>query len=252
MTPIEVFLPFEMEVTYGAALHLMIANTLFPHSTDSTPGYSWSQEAHSILDEMVSKGNMLAAARKTELSHLESLFNELAARIERAGLQALTLATPEGYMNGGAGAGAVGATAENVNVDVDVHGNVMAGAGDIHPVDAAQGHIHAHGHGRHQQQQQLQHPLPPPHMHDPTGVIDPALGMDAHTHANAHAHAHAHVHGPYGDLHSSPSSSLPHLANSAELLSEIGISSYEFLSIIEQIGGSESSSVLDPSPSWKG
>ncbi|OJI96044.1 hypothetical protein ASPVEDRAFT_35372 [Aspergillus versicolor CBS 583.65] len=224
---LEVFLPFEMEVTYGAALHLMIANTLFPHSTDSTPGYSWSHEAHSILDEMVSKGNMLAAARKTELSHLESLFKELAARIERAGLQALTLATPEGYMNAGAGA------AENVNVNA----NVMGSAGDIHPVDA-QGYIHSQGQGHPNHHHQLQHP----HMHDPTGVIDPALGMDAH--------AHTHVHGPYGDLHSSPSS-LPHLANSAELLSEIGISSYEFLSIIEQIGGSESS-VLDPSPSWKG
>lgn len=218
-----------MEVTYGAAIHLMIANTLFPHSTDSTPGYSWSQEAHSILDEMVSKGNMLAAARKTELSHLESLFNELAARIERAGLQALTLTTPEGYMNGGAG------EAENLNV--------VSGAGVIHPVDT-QGHIpiHGHGHPQPQQLQQLQHPHP--HMHDPTGVLDSALGMDAH--------AHAHAHGPYGDLQSSPSSPLPHLANSAELLSEIGISSYEFLSIIEQIGGPESSSVLDPSPSWKG
>lgn len=52
------------------------------------------------------------------------------------------------------------------------------------------------------------------------------------------------------DPHSIPwdpepgSPSLPHLANGVELLDEVGISPYEFLSIIEQIDGMENS-VLD-------
>ncbi|KAJ5231508.1 uncharacterized protein N7469_006096 [Penicillium citrinum] len=93
---LEVFLPFEMEVTYGAALHLMIANSLFPSATDE---HDYHQEAHSILDEMIFKGNKLAAARKEELSHLEGLFSELTARVERYGLQTLTLTTPEHIRN---------------------------------------------------------------------------------------------------------------------------------------------------------
>ncbi|KAL4920415.1 hypothetical protein BDW62DRAFT_208935 [Aspergillus aurantiobrunneus] len=172
-------------------------------------GCSWSQEAHSILDEMVSKGNMLAAARKTELSHLESLFRELAVRIERSGLQALTLSTPTMDQN------------QNQNHNQHVH------------------NPHSH--------------LNPHHMHE--AVVDPTLGsgLDSHEPPDSHSHSHSHLNTNlntgYGDAQSSPS--LPHLASSAELLSEFGISSYEFLSIIEQMGGSESS-VLDPGQSWKG
>ncbi|KAL4757014.1 transcription factor domain-containing protein [Aspergillus foveolatus] len=170
---LEVFLPFELEVTFGVALHLMMAETLFPHATE---GQSYSHEVHSVLDEMISKGNRLAAARKTELTHLESLFRELAARVERYGLQTLTLATPN-------------------NDETEMH----IGHGDAH---------HSHH-----------------------TAIDPALDE----------------HGIHLDSVSSPS--LPHLGDSVELLSELGISSYEFSSIIEQIGGAESS-VLDPRPSW--
>lgn len=68
-----------------------MANALFPSAGD---GQSHSQEAHAILDEMIAKGNRLAAARKAELTHLEVLFGELAARIERRGLQTLTLFSP--------------------------------------------------------------------------------------------------------------------------------------------------------------
>jgi hypothetical protein len=151
----------------------MMAESLFPHATE---GQSYSHEVHSILDEMIYMGNRLAAARKTELTHLESLFRELAARVERYGLQALTLTTPnydetEMYIRDG---------------------------------DAHQSH---------------------------QTVTDPALDE----------------HGFHLDSESSPS--LPHLGDSVELLSEIGISSYEFSSIIEQIGGAESS-VLDSRPSW--
>lgn len=164
----ETFLPFELEVAYGAALHLMMANTLFPHAVE---GQTYSGEAHCVLDEMISKGNRLAAARKTELTHLEGLFRELATRIERYGLQTLTLTTPNR-------------------------------AGDETIFDSF--------HEQHLDK-------------TTTGAM---LDTDA-------------LHGEEG---SSPP--LHHLANGVERLDEIGISSYEFLSIIEQIGGTDSS-VLD-------
>ena len=153
-----------MEVTYGAALHLMMTKTLFPHATE---GQGYSEQAHSVFDEMVFKGNRLAAARKTELSHLEGLFQELAVRIERHGLQTLALTVPQ------------------------------------------------------TQDGEVPH-YPAQHLQEP--VVDPAL---------------------HEDPVSSPS--FPHLANGVELLDEIGISSYEFQSIIEQIGKTESS-VLDSDP----
>ncbi|RMJ22234.1 putative transcription factor [Aspergillus sp. HF37] len=89
---LEVFLPFELEFTYAAGIHLTMANTLFPHASD---GQSYSKETHLILDEMIYKGNRLAGTRKEELGHLEGLFRELEARIERRGLQTLTLTSPE-------------------------------------------------------------------------------------------------------------------------------------------------------------
>lgn len=165
-----------MEVTYGAALHLMMATTLFPHATEAQ-GYS--EDAHSVLDEMISQGNMIAAARKTELTHLEGLFRELAAQIKRHGLQPLTLTTP------------------------DYAGDQV----DIGP--PAQVH----------------------HLHETTA--DPALD----------------VHAIHGDSVSSPSS-IPPLASGVDLVNEFGISSYEFQSIIDQIGGGETS-LLDYRPSWE-
>lgn len=68
-----------------------MARTLFPHETE---GQIDSPDAHSILDEMIYKGNRLAAVRKADLDHLQILFRELASRIERRGLQTLTLSSP--------------------------------------------------------------------------------------------------------------------------------------------------------------
>lgn len=85
----ETFLPFDLELTYAAALHLTMANALFPPDPDSQ---SYSHVAHSILDEMVLSGNRVAEARKRELIRIEGLFQELARRVEQEGLRILTLA----------------------------------------------------------------------------------------------------------------------------------------------------------------
>ncbi|KAI9034871.1 Zn(II)2Cys6 transcription factor [Aspergillus affinis] len=156
-----------LEYTYGAAILLLMATTLFPHATE---GQSYTAEAHAILDEMIYKGNRLAVTRKTELTHLEGLFCELGARIERRGLQTLTLLSP----------------------DQDV--------GDL--------------------------------THEPeedTTLTGPATMTPS----------------MIGDPGCSPSA-LPPITSNLEFLENIGISSDEFLSIVNQIGNPVSHSILDP------
>ena len=84
-------MPFDLEFTYGAAIHLALANALFPQLEDCP---TFNQLAHSILDEMVSKGNRVAEMRKAELTHLQTLFDELASRAEWRALQTLALSAP--------------------------------------------------------------------------------------------------------------------------------------------------------------
>lgn len=88
---LELFLPFDLEFTYGAAIHLALANTLFPQ-LEGCPTYN--HVAYSILDEMVCKGNRVAEMRKSELAHLQTLFDELATRAEWRALQTLALSAP--------------------------------------------------------------------------------------------------------------------------------------------------------------
>lgn len=88
----EVFLLYDLEFAYGAAIHLAMANALFPQEVD---GHARSEEAHKILSGMVCNGNRVAEVRRDELIHLEALFQELSLRVESSGLQPLTLSTPD-------------------------------------------------------------------------------------------------------------------------------------------------------------
>lgn len=90
---VETFLPFDLEFTYGAALHLIMANAIFPGTAGNE---SYEQQALDILDEMIGRGNRVAAMRKAELVRLQELCQELAVQSERRGLQALTLASLSG------------------------------------------------------------------------------------------------------------------------------------------------------------
>ncbi|GKZ28926.1 hypothetical protein AbraIFM66950_001884 [Aspergillus brasiliensis] len=89
---LDVFLPFDMEFTYGAAMHIAMAGAVFPNVTEGENENCMS-DVHCILDQMIQRGNKLAAARKSELVQLEKLFQEVAERIERRGLETLTLPT---------------------------------------------------------------------------------------------------------------------------------------------------------------
>lgn len=81
-----------MEFTYGAAMHIAMAGAVFPNVTEGE-NQNCMNDAHLILDQMIQRGNKLAAARKSELVQLEKLFREVAERIERRGLETLTLPT---------------------------------------------------------------------------------------------------------------------------------------------------------------
>ncbi|PTB36728.1 hypothetical protein M441DRAFT_149933 [Trichoderma asperellum CBS 433.97] len=85
---LESFLPYDIEFAFGAALHLTIADALFPDVED----YQKSRQiAHQILDGFVSRGSRVAKARRTELSHVETLCQELVAEVQQQGHQTLHL-----------------------------------------------------------------------------------------------------------------------------------------------------------------
>lgn len=184
----ELFLPFDLEFTYGAAVYLAMANTLFPATDEST---LHSQAAHAILDEMISKGNRVAAMRKKELDHLQNLFAELSRRAEDSGFQTLTLATPELDENGSQ-------TQSQAQAQVQSHPTPQA-------------------------QPQLPYPLHPPYQLPGTPYASYA--------------------GPNPQLPNSRDGrsppSFPTEPLNHEFLDNIGISSYEFLSIVEQMGNAD-------------
>ncbi|KAJ5334559.1 hypothetical protein N7452_006962 [Penicillium brevicompactum] len=112
---LEVFLLYNLEFTYAAAIHLAMASALFPEALD---GQASVIDAHSILDQMINNGNKIAQVRKDELVYIESLFLEVATRAETNGMQPLTLShtTQEG-----------GRSSRDVRAEVeaekDPHGN---------------------------------------------------------------------------------------------------------------------------------
>lgn len=70
-----------------------MTDMIFPDEANSQ---NYTTMALSILDELISKGNKVAESRKAELTHLEALCHEVTLQSEQGGLQALTLAGPQG------------------------------------------------------------------------------------------------------------------------------------------------------------
>jgi hypothetical protein len=194
MLGVETFLPFDMEFTYGAALHIAMAGVLFPSVTDSQE--TSLQDAYSILDQMIDKGNKLASARKSELVQLETLFRDLAGRIERRGMEMLVLPVP-----------AV----------------PLAPLPGALPSEAALAQGHAAGHAHTDPQDAALSPAPVDSAHNPETL---PLSMTA-------------------DPGSDSPSEIVHDSANVDFLDSIGISSYEFFSLVNQIGNPESY-VLDP------
>ncbi|KAK1625408.1 hypothetical protein BDP81DRAFT_463935 [Colletotrichum phormii] len=74
---LEVFLTFELEYAYRAAIHFTMANALFPAAV----GADEPAQMRQTHNDMASKGNLVAEVRKAELAHLETLFREFTRRV---------------------------------------------------------------------------------------------------------------------------------------------------------------------------
>ncbi|KAK7229301.1 hypothetical protein V2G26_001471 [Clonostachys chloroleuca] len=177
----DVFLPFDLEFIYGAALHMVMASSLFPGVTD---GQGYVQQVHSIFDDMIGKGNKLAQGHRAELAHLETLFQELARQSEQQGLETLTLRAPDGseYDNFGSQHASLGPEIDPALVMASV---------------------------------------------PPTIGIPLSIG---------------------GDMPPSPTSGTTQPLTNMEFLDNIGISSFDFFDIVDQLGQPEmeNSDILDP------
>ncbi|KAH0421631.1 hypothetical protein CcaCcLH18_13310 [Colletotrichum camelliae] len=87
---LEVFLPYDLEFTYGAALHLAMAGAIFP---DISEDHTNNKAAHEILSDMVTRGNRVAGVRRTELLHVELLFEKLEEQLNSRGHCSLRLSS---------------------------------------------------------------------------------------------------------------------------------------------------------------
>lgn len=70
-------LPYDIDFTFGAAIHLTGATALSPHVFNYN---DCPQSAHKIM--LVSKQNRVALARRKELGHLQSPFQRLVDRVQ--------------------------------------------------------------------------------------------------------------------------------------------------------------------------
>ncbi|KAL4952954.1 hypothetical protein BDW69DRAFT_195255 [Aspergillus filifer] len=197
----EVFLPFDMEFTYAAGMHVMMAGALFPNVMEAQE-FNYVRTAYGILDTMIARGNKLADARKGELVQLEVLFRELAGLIERRGMETLVL-PPAPAMSDSAGPG----PEQSLRLGMDTHvGNdPAAGPASSLPVSGA----------------------------------DTIPGLTTGSSVT-------------GDPES-PSASAQ--GPNMDFLDSIGISSYEFFSLVDQIGHPENLYILDTDNggnSWDG
>jgi proline utilization trans-activator len=71
------FLPFQVEYGLSAAMLLSLMNGIPPNYVSDT---NWSRSVYMIPDQMISKKNLVARLRKTELQELD-------ARLSSSGAQ---------------------------------------------------------------------------------------------------------------------------------------------------------------------
>ncbi|KAK1484272.1 hypothetical protein CCUS01_03984 [Colletotrichum cuscutae] len=68
------------------SITLLYHQALFP-AVIGDDGLSQMEQTHNILDDMISKGNLVAEVRKAELVHLETLFHEFTRRVRDQDLE---------------------------------------------------------------------------------------------------------------------------------------------------------------------
>jgi proline utilization trans-activator len=73
----ECFLPFQLEYDFSAAMLSSLMNAILPSYVSDT---SWYRSVYVILDQMISKKNLVARLRKTELQELDARLLSLRAQ----------------------------------------------------------------------------------------------------------------------------------------------------------------------------
>lgn len=87
-TPLESFLPFDLENLFSSFFILSVISAILP-DTQPDPDFNYREMGFSLLDDMISRGNRVAQLRKSEVELLEELIQPL--------VQAST--PPVGYEN---------------------------------------------------------------------------------------------------------------------------------------------------------
>lgn len=68
-------MPFDLESTWSSAIVLMLTRVVEPSLLRKNE--SWLQKTHVILDEMISRGNLISSLRKAELQQLDDTLTSL-------------------------------------------------------------------------------------------------------------------------------------------------------------------------------
>lgn len=80
--PIEWFLPFDLESAVSAGLVIIMATVSCPSLVESPE--SWLDSISTLLDQIIDKGNLIAADQKRELNELQGLCAKLTATPRRS------------------------------------------------------------------------------------------------------------------------------------------------------------------------
>lgn len=80
-TLLDSFLPFDLESTFVSALVLLLAPFVDPYLLDDS--LPWLQKAYDVLDEMIYRGNQIAAFRRSDLEQLHDLLRESSGQCDR-------------------------------------------------------------------------------------------------------------------------------------------------------------------------
>lgn len=74
---IATFIPFDLEATFSSGIIVLLASFVEPILVGDVSAEL--AKTHSILDDLIMKGNLIAARRKVELQQLESLLDAIKA-----------------------------------------------------------------------------------------------------------------------------------------------------------------------------
>lgn len=110
--PPESFIPFDLESIWSCALVLLLAKLVDPSLLRKEE--SCMPKIHSILDEMVSRGNLIAGLRKIELQQLDETLTRLHNSASMGLITAPSDSMGQSFETGGGGGSSGGGVVRDV------------------------------------------------------------------------------------------------------------------------------------------